>query len=244
VARSDTVSVDEVLKGVSARTVVDAASELIAVPSVSGDEFAVMETARRYLTGHGVRVATAARDAKRPNLIATVGTGQPVLAMNGHLDTVPAADLGAWRTDPHRATEADGRLHGLGALDMKSCCAVMMVCAARLQRYADRLKGSLQVQLVSDEEDGAYYGTMCARGDQGRPRGPSGYGADVRVQQPQAYPRGTRHVQVYGDVSRPAHAYGDGARRRRQPDCPRRPRSPRARARPAPLISELAARVK
>lgn len=154
------MTVEQVLAGVSPETIVDLASQLIAVPSVSGSELDVMEAARRYLEGREVRLDVVARNPKRPNLVATVGTGRPILALNGHLDTVPAADLEAWRTDPHHATVVGDRLFGLGAVDMKSCCAVMMLCAVQLQQYAERLRGSLQLQLVADEEDGAYDGTI------------------------------------------------------------------------------------
>ena len=50
--------------------------------------------------------------------------------MNGHLDTVPVSDAGAWRSGPYDPTlSADGgKLFGRGASDMKSSVAVMLTC--------------------------------------------------------------------------------------------------------------------
>ncbi|HCG02701.1 MAG TPA: hypothetical protein DEV93_19425 [Chloroflexi bacterium] len=140
--------------------IVELTSALVRTSSVSGTEAAVIDVARSYLEAHGVAVEVVARDARRPNLVATVGEGGPVLAYNGHLDTVPVLDPAAWRSDPLTAVVEGDRLTGLGSVDMKGPCAVMMLTAACLAKHSGQLRGSLQLQLVSDEEDGCYYGTI------------------------------------------------------------------------------------
>lgn len=157
---AETLSLDQLMSAVNRDELLRLASDLIAAPSVSGEEEPVMELARAWLESHGVAVGVYARDPKRPNLVATVGTGRPMLALNGHLDTVPVADRASWKTDPYVPAVADDRLYGLGALDMKAPVAVMMLTAASLQKHAHRLRGTLQLQIVSDEEDGCYYGTI------------------------------------------------------------------------------------
>lgn len=151
---------DEVLAGFTPDELLSLTSRLVAVSSVSGQEKEVMDLARAYLEERGVRVEIRARDPGRPNLVATIGSGRPVLVVNGHLDTVPVSDAGAWQTDPLVATRHGERLHGLGSVDMKGPCAVMMLLAARLNRHRERLNGTLQLQLVCDEEDGCYHGTV------------------------------------------------------------------------------------
>lgn len=89
---AETLSLDQLMRAVNRDELLRLASDLIAVPSVSGEEERVMELARAWLESHGVAVGVHARDPKRPNLVATVGTGRPMLALNGHLDTVPVAD--------------------------------------------------------------------------------------------------------------------------------------------------------
>jgi acetylornithine deacetylase/succinyl-diaminopimelate desuccinylase-like protein len=148
-----------VLDGISTRDIVELTSRLVSVPSI-GEEAAVMDEARRYLEEQGLAVEVRSRDPQRPNLVITIGTGSPVLILNGHLDTVPVAAPEAWQTEPLTPTVVGDRLYGLGAFDMKGPCAVMMLAAARLSRYSDHLRGSLQLQLVSDEESGCFYGTI------------------------------------------------------------------------------------
>ena len=54
----------------------------------------------------------------KANLIATLGKGPGGLVLAGHTDTVPY-DQGRWHFNPFRLTEANGKLYGLGAADMK-----------------------------------------------------------------------------------------------------------------------------
>lgn len=140
--------------------IVDLTSKLVRTSSISGSEAAVMDVAKDYLESHGVPVQVFARDPRRPNLVATVGKGSPVLAFNGHLDTVPVLDPASWLGDPLSPAVEGDRLIGLGAVDMKGPCAVMMLAAACVAQQAGALQGSLQLQLVSDEEDGCFYGTI------------------------------------------------------------------------------------
>lgn len=154
------LTADRVLSHLVEQDLVDLTARLVSVPSVSGQERLVMDAAHRYLEGQGIDARILSRDAERPNLVVTVGSGSPILVINGHLDTVPVSNAPAWKSDPHTLAMRDGRLHGLGALDMKGPCAVMMLVVALLHRHVEHLRGSLQLQLVSDEEDGAFYGTI------------------------------------------------------------------------------------
>jgi len=62
----------------------------------------------------------------RPNVgaIADLGPSNRFLVFSGHSDTVPAA--AGWETDPFVPIEKDGRLYGLGAINMKSGLACML----------------------------------------------------------------------------------------------------------------------
>ena len=61
----------------------------------------------------------AAARARQPALHLAHRSPRQTLLLNGHLDTKPAGDLGLWRTDPWPGTVVDGRLYGLGAVNMK-----------------------------------------------------------------------------------------------------------------------------
>ncbi|HET7094075.1 MAG TPA: ArgE/DapE family deacylase, partial [Thermomicrobiales bacterium] len=142
--------------------IVDLASRLIAIPSPSGEERAVMEFVADWCAGHGIQCERVANDPNRPNLILSVGEpgAGPVVAMNGHLDTVPVSDRAAWRTGPFAPTVSDDgtRLYGRGASDMKSSVAVMLSLMAAFKDAP--LGGQLQTHVVSDEETSGKYGTI------------------------------------------------------------------------------------
>jgi acetylornithine deacetylase/succinyl-diaminopimelate desuccinylase family protein len=146
---------------VSRDEIVATASSLVSIESTSGMELDVMEFVQGWLTGRGISYVVTANDPERPNIVATVGdpASGPVIAMNGHLDTVPVSDVSSWRTDPFKATLSDDgqKLYGRGASDMKSSVGVMMTL---LDLFKDApLTGALQAHIVSDEEIGANFGT-------------------------------------------------------------------------------------
>jgi acetylornithine deacetylase/succinyl-diaminopimelate desuccinylase family protein len=146
-------------------------TELVSIPSVTGDEYAIMEHVAGICEGAGIEHVVTALDPKRPNVIATIGNGSgPVIAMNGHLDTVPVSDIDRWQTDPFKGTLADDgkRIFGRGASDMKGAVGVMLYTMLALKDAP--LNGTLQLHVVCDEERGADYGTkhVLAEIDAGR----------------------------------------------------------------------------
>lgn len=147
------------LRGFDRDDLVGLAKALIAIPSFDGREAGVMKFAHDDLVGRGLAPSFVARDAARPNVVASIGAGAPLVVLNGHLDTVPIGDPTAWDTDPLVPEVRAGRLYGLGAIDMKAPAAVLMLVLAQLRQFADRLAGTVQLQLVTDEETGAHYGT-------------------------------------------------------------------------------------
>lgn len=97
------------------------------------------------------------------NIVCTVDSGKPgpTILLNGHLDTVPVCT--GWETEPFIPTEVDGKLYGLGAIDMKSGSAVLMVVTKYLNEHKDLWDGKIILTLVTDEE------------------GPYGLGADALI---------------------------------------------------------------
>ena len=141
--------------------VVALAKDLIAIPSPSGEERAVMEFVAGWCAGRGLDHQIVAKDPSRPNVVISIGdpAAGPTIAMNGHLDTVPISDAAAWRTGPFEPTlSPDGaKLFGRGASDMKSATGVMLYLMDLLQDAP--LRGRLQVHVVSDEELSGAFGT-------------------------------------------------------------------------------------
>jgi aspartate kinase len=124
--------------------VVELATQLIAIPSLSGHEHAVTDFVIDLLTTRGWDVRTQPVSAGRVNVWATRGTGDVTLST--HLDTVPHF------FPPRRE---NGKLFGRGACDAKGIAAAM-ICAA--QRLADEGEDRVDLLFVVGEElrsDGA-----------------------------------------------------------------------------------------
>ena len=74
----------------------------------------------------------------------------PVILLNGHADTVEKTS--DWNTDPLRAVNKDGKLFGLGALDMKAGVAAIMIAIEAFHKNHKDFAGEIIYTLVSDEE--------------------------------------------------------------------------------------------
>ena len=140
---------------------VELVTDLVSIPSVSGNELAVMQHVAGIFEGAGIDYVVTARDQDRPNVVAWIGDGNgPTIAMNGHLDTVPVSDPDRWRTDPLTGvlSEDGKKIYGRGSSDMKGAVGVMIYTMLALKDAP--LHGTLQAHIVCDEERGADYGTI------------------------------------------------------------------------------------
>lgn len=101
--------------------VVALAAELLAIPSLSGNEKAVVDFVSRWLVARGWNVTVQAVSKGRGNVWASrAGNG---VTFSTHLDTVP----------PHIAPRTDKKkLYGRGACDAKGIAAAMLTAAERL----------------------------------------------------------------------------------------------------------------
>lgn len=192
------------------------AADLVSIPSVSGDEKAIMEFVAGFCESAGISTVVTAVDPERPNVIATLGNGDgPLLAMNGHLDTVPVSDLDRWRTDPFTGvvSEDGKKLYGRGSSDMKSSVAVMLYTLLAMRDQP--LKGTLQAHIVCDEERGADFGTKHVLAEIGAGRLPRpdyvliGEGSQLKVRNAERGIFGFR-VRFIGRASHTAAARVSG----------------------------------
>jgi succinyl-diaminopimelate desuccinylase len=142
--------------------IVEMAKELVAIPSPSGDEQAVMEFVAGWCAARGIAHQVLAKDPERPNVVITIGdpSSGPRVVMNGHLDTVPVSDADAWESGPFdpRISEDGKQLFGRGSGDMKASTGVMIYLMGLLKDAP--LKGCLEAHVVSDEELSGRFGTV------------------------------------------------------------------------------------
>lgn len=121
--------------------VVALAAELLAIPSLSGSEKAVVDFVSKWLVARGWNVTVQEVAKGRGNVWASRSGGG--VAFSTHLDTVP----------PHIAPRLDkDKLYGRGACDAKGIAAAMMVAAERLVSSGEN---RVDLLLVVGEEQGS-----------------------------------------------------------------------------------------
>lgn len=132
---------------------------LIACPSVTPEEAGALDLLDTTLaalgfTTHRLRFEG---DGSYPvdNLFAIRGNTGRRLLFAGHTDVVPPGDRAGWTSDPFTPREADGKLYGRGAADMKSGIAAFIAAAAATPVEA----GTLMLAITNDEEADAINGT-------------------------------------------------------------------------------------
>jgi len=97
--------------------------EIIAIPSVCGDERAVIERIKIEMENIGYEEI---RIDGLGNLLGRIGNGSKILAIDGHCDTVDVGNVENWDADPFSAKIQDGMIFGRGACDQKGglACAI------------------------------------------------------------------------------------------------------------------------
>ncbi|NOT30398.1 MAG: M20/M25/M40 family metallo-hydrolase [Planctomycetes bacterium] len=128
------------------RTPAELLRELVAIPSVSGDEGAAAD----FLVA---RLGEVGIDTQRlgHTVLARLarGRGSRFLLLS-HLDTVPVG--AGWTRAPYRAEWEHGRLYGRGANDAKASAAAMLWTVLELARNPRELAGELWLALTAQEE--------------------------------------------------------------------------------------------
>ncbi|MFC4438500.1 MULTISPECIES: ArgE/DapE family deacylase [Natrialbaceae] len=162
---------------------VDLLCELVAQPSVAGDERAVQETIAAKLDALGLEPDVwepddeALRDHPgffettsyqrqgyegRPNVAARIDGGDGrSLGLSGHVDVVPV-EAESWTTDPWEPTVIDGRVYGRGTMDMKGGIAAALTAVRALVERDVSLGGDLLLQTTIEEEEGGCGGVLSA----------------------------------------------------------------------------------
>ena len=150
------------------------ATQLVRVPSVTGDEGRVQDLVASRLADAGLEVerleidpTDARRDPEWPGsemprdrlpiVLGRLGRpGGRRVVLVGHVDVVPVGDPATWTRDPWAGEREGDRLYGRGAVDMKGGVASIMgaVRALTASGIASQLDGEILVASVPSEEDG------------------------------------------------------------------------------------------
>jgi len=165
----------EILAAVAAEeaAMVDLLAELVAAPTLLGDEAAGQAIMRRAFADLGlepfdVPLDRAALDGHpgaapfswdvrgKSNVLAIWEPAAPAdgrsLILNGHIDVVSPEPASLWSGPPFAARRDGDWLYGRGAGDMKSGLVAIIGAVAALRRLGVAPRGRLELQSVVEEE--------------------------------------------------------------------------------------------
>ncbi|MCW4050551.1 MAG: ArgE/DapE family deacylase [Candidatus Bathyarchaeota archaeon] len=143
---------DDILKRLDDAYTVKLSEEMIAIPSVTGNEEELSLYIKDKLESYGMKTELQYIAEGRPNIYGILDWGKPGkrLNYNAHTDTVPAGD--DWETDPFKAVIKEGKLYGRGACDMKTGIACTLNMLKAIMDSGVELAGELSFSGVVDQE--------------------------------------------------------------------------------------------
>lgn len=98
-------------------------------------------------------------------MIEIAGKSEDVVAVVGHMDTVPAPNPSNWKYKPFEAVAEGSNIHGRGASDMKSGLACMISIAKDIISNGIKPSNTLRFIFTADEEcNGAGIGSFIDYG--------------------------------------------------------------------------------
>lgn len=127
-------------------------TQLVSCPSPSGAEAALQELMADWLRDNGLSPQLERTPEGLTNLVVTVSGNRPGphLLLLGHADTVEPQQ--GWTRDPFAAQVEEGRLYGVGAMDMKAGLTAALLALRELAAERD-WSGTVTFASVADEEN-------------------------------------------------------------------------------------------
>ena len=125
--------------------------DLIAIPSESCDEEGVVRRALAEMEKLGFDKAWIDPEG---NALGLIGTGEKIIAFDGHIDTVGVGNRDNWKFDPYEGYETDSEIGGRGGSDQEGG-VVAAIYGARIMRDLDLIPEgySILVTATVQEED-------------------------------------------------------------------------------------------
>jgi succinyl-diaminopimelate desuccinylase len=145
--------IDKALEEVSESRIVELASKLVSIPSVTGNEHAIADWIFEFFRTSGLKgVRRIPVEDSGDTIVGWIEgpEDRPSMMMNLHMDTFPVAQ--GWKTDPFTPHRDGDRLHGLGVHDMKGGGACVLAAAEALAKTGFKPGGRLFFSATSDEE--------------------------------------------------------------------------------------------
>lgn len=129
--------------------------DLVRINTTGKNEVAIAKYLKKLLDEHDITNEIIEFDDGRAGLIAEIGNGHgPILAFDGHEDTVALGDKTRWQTDPLSGIKIGDKIFGRGITDMKSGLAAGVLAMIRLKRNEQLLNGTFKLYATVGEETG------------------------------------------------------------------------------------------
>jgi len=120
-----------------------------------GNEADVARFVHEWFADHGVDAELLEEPyPDRPQVVARVGSGDPTVVVNAHLDVVPAGNPDAWTHPPYAGERVDGRIVGRGSADVKAGLAIGMLATRAFAAELEPGEGTVVFQGPIGEETG------------------------------------------------------------------------------------------
>lgn len=131
-------------------------NEMIKIDSILGKESNLAYFLGEEAEKLGMTICYDKVAESRENIYAKIDFDKKgkTLTFNGHSDTVEVSE--GWQTDPFTPVEKEGKLLGLGSVDMKAGLACQLGAIKTLVDSGEDLRGTIHYAAVVDEEG---YGT-------------------------------------------------------------------------------------
>ena len=151
----------EIAASITDEEAIQVASELVAIPSFTGEETDLARHVQAFLRENDIQAELQEVEPGRLQVIAQIGPEnvRPAMMLNGHLDMDP---LGRhWRDSPFAVRLVGDRLYGAGIHNMKSGLTAIILAALALRRSGLKLRRPLLLTFVVGELQGGK-GTVFA----------------------------------------------------------------------------------
>ncbi|MGB9636630.1 MAG: YgeY family selenium metabolism-linked hydrolase [Thermoplasmata archaeon] len=130
--------------------VVNFLRELIAIPSISGEEGKVVERIGLEMKNLGFDEVFVDHIG---NIVGRIGNGKTRILFDSHIDTVGIGDMSAWKFDPFKGKLENGVVYGRGASDNKAAIACMVYAGKIIKQLGLESDYTFYAAGIVQEED-------------------------------------------------------------------------------------------
>ena len=119
--------------------------DLIAIPSESCEEEGVVKRTIAEMEALGFDKAEIDPEG---NALGWMGTGDKIIAFDGHIDTVGIGNIANWEHDPYEGYETDDIIYGRGGSDQEGG-VVSAVYGAKIMKDRDLIPEGYKILVVA-----------------------------------------------------------------------------------------------